>query len=125
MMGPIPKKPEDKVTPRPWRSQNVTFEKPVWMDFLNNKGMRCVARGQDIVAVTFDTEDDENPKQKDHANAAHIVKAVNMHEDLVSLLSQVSACLNTEFRLNSSMSTTWREFKLEIDRALAKAKGGE
>lgn len=73
---------EKKTTPRPWRAQDVEFSEDTWLAFLNEEGMRCVTARGNIVAVTWDTEDDDNPEQKDQFNAALIVEAVNNYDRL-------------------------------------------
>jgi hypothetical protein len=104
-----------KPTPRPWRTQTVKFAKDVWLGLLNKDGMECAVHKSDIVAITFDTEDDDNPDQKDQFNAALIVKAVNMHDELVDALKVLAV------NLTSQPQEEWhREIFELLEKAVAK-----
>jgi len=123
-----------KPTPRPWRSQMIEFSDETWRAFLNDEGMRCITDGHNVIAAAWDTEDDDDPNQKDQFNAAHIVKCVNMHDELLKTLQFVLDTFNErecncdgEYENGRLVGHTcfFHRIEEEVKEALAKAKADE
>jgi hypothetical protein len=73
----------------PWRKQTVEFSPETWNAFLNEDGMTCITDGVNIIAVTWDTEDDDNPNQVDRYNAEYILNCMRHHQILLDGVREI------------------------------------
>ena len=85
-----------KHSPTPWR---------IDVDCADGTAIVCPRKGGDIVALSPGVEGWEDSAELWPANAAHIIKCVNLHDELIAAIKGAREILRAEARCGSTAAS--------------------